>query len=228
MVDVGTKEVSLRIAVAVGGVSMQRETLDRILTGGVAKGEVLQVARIAGIQGAKRTGDLIPLCHPLGLEAVHVAFQRAAENRLAIFASARLASRTAVSVAALTVYDMCKAIDRGMALGPHRLALKIGGKAPWCRLEGTVSTSTGSPAPDGRVAVDWGTGPVAAGPGLGMLGIPGDMLPWDSWLAFESGHRGEVLKGGTGVRFEAGPPGLPPPGTRVTVRLGDSHGPRTG
>lgn len=141
MVDVTGKPVTVREAVAEGFVLMEAATLRAILRGHVPKGEVLAVARVAGIQAAKRCGDLIPLCHPLGVESVSVDFDTAAaatrgnKARLRIEATARIAARTgvemealtAVSVAALTVYDMCKAIDRGMAIEGIRLLRKTGG-----------------------------------------------------------------------------------------------------
>jgi cyclic pyranopterin phosphate synthase len=138
MVDVGGKAVSERTATARGSVSMQPETAALIRSGGVKKGDVLSVARRAGIMGAKRTPDLIPLCHPLSLSAVSVDLWLA-EDRPAveIEATCRLAGRTgvemealtAVSVAALTVYDMCKAVDRGMRIEAVRLTHKAGGKS---------------------------------------------------------------------------------------------------
>jgi cyclic pyranopterin phosphate synthase len=138
MVDVSDKSVSARVAVAQGSVVMQPETLALIQSGGVKKGDVLPVARLAGIMGAKRTPDLIPLCHPLGLESVSVDLSLAPErNAVDITATCRLTGRTgvemealtAVAVAALTVYDMCKAVDRGMRIVDIRLTHKSGGKS---------------------------------------------------------------------------------------------------
>ena len=138
MVDVGAKDVTEREATAAGRVLMRAETLARIERGGVAKGDVLSVAQLAGIMGAKRTPDLIPLCHPLSLSAVQV--ELACEHdppSIEISATCRLRGRTgvemealtAVSVAALTVYDMCKAVDRGMRITDIRLVRKSGGKS---------------------------------------------------------------------------------------------------
>ena len=138
MVDVSAKEETERVATARGRVSMQPATLALIEVGGVAKGDVLATARLAGIMAAKRTPDLIPLCHPLALSAVTVelALDRAA-SAVEITATCRLVGRTgvemealtAVAVAALTIYDMCKAVDRAMVLGDIRLVHKSGGKS---------------------------------------------------------------------------------------------------
>lgn len=138
MVDVSDKQETERVAVAKGDIVMQPETLARIRDGGVKKGDVLSVARLAGIMGAKRTPDLIPLCHPLALTKVSVDLALAPErNAVEITATCKLKGRTgvemealtAVSVAALTVYDMCKAVDRGMRIENVRLAHKSGGKS---------------------------------------------------------------------------------------------------
>lgn len=137
MVDVGQKEVTSRMARASGRVEMQPETLRRIQQRSFAKGDVLEVARLAGIMAAKRTGDLIPLCHPLSLESVTVAFSFPDERTVAIEAEVRVEAKTgvemealcAVSVAALTIYDMCKAIDRGMVIAAIRLEEKAGGRS---------------------------------------------------------------------------------------------------
>ncbi|MDF2096811.1 cyclic pyranopterin monophosphate synthase MoaC [Aquibaculum arenosum] len=138
MVDVSDKQETERVAVAKGEIVMQPETLARIREGGVKKGDVLSVARLAGIMGAKRTPDLIPLCHPLALTKVTVDLALAPErNAVEITATCKLKGRTgvemealtAVSVAALTVYDMCKAVDRGMRIENVRLAHKSGGKS---------------------------------------------------------------------------------------------------
>ena len=138
MVDVTDKAVTERVAVAKGRVTMQPETLHRIRQGDMKKGDVLAVARIAGVMGAKKTADLIPLCHPLALTSVTVDFQLLGDdNAVEISASAKLTGRTgvemealtAVSVAALTIYDMCKAIERGMVIGPISLDYKAGGKS---------------------------------------------------------------------------------------------------
>ena len=138
MVDVSDKEVTERSATARASVFMQPETLQLILSGGVKKGDVLQVARLAGIMAAKRTSDLIPLCHPLGLDAVEVDLACDPERSVVdISATCRIKSRTGVemealtaaSVAALTVYDMCKAVDRAMRITDLRLTHKAGGKS---------------------------------------------------------------------------------------------------
>ena len=138
MVDVSDKDVTERSAEARGSVIMQPETLAMIRDGGVKKGDVLSVARLAGIMGAKRTPDLIPLCHPLALTSVKVDLTLdEARSAVDITATCKLRGRTgvemealtAVSVAALTVYDMCKAVDRGMRITEVRLTRKTGGKS---------------------------------------------------------------------------------------------------
>lgn len=143
MVDVSGKAVTVREAVAGGCVRMRPDTLARIQAGGIPKGDVLAVARVAGIMAAKRTGDLIPLCHPLPLSAVTIEFRPdAATGRLGIEARCRTEARTgvemealtAVSVAALTVYDMCKAVEKGMVVETVELLEKHGGKSgSWVR-----------------------------------------------------------------------------------------------
>lgn len=138
MVDVSTKAETDRVAVAGGRVRMLPETLARVRAGTIGKGDVLAVARLAGIMAAKRTADLIPLCHPLALTSVEVDLMVSEEeSTVEITATCRLKGRTgvemealtAVSVAALTVYDMCKAIDRGMVVEGIRLLHKSGGKS---------------------------------------------------------------------------------------------------
>ena len=138
MVDVSAKEATERTATARGSVFMQPETLALIIAGGVKKGNVLSVAQLAGIMGAKHTPDLIPLCHPLGLTSVNVELSCDAERRAVdITATCKLTGKTgvemealtAVAVAALTVYDMCKAVDRGMRIADIRLVHKAGGKS---------------------------------------------------------------------------------------------------
>jgi cyclic pyranopterin monophosphate synthase len=136
MVDVGGKPATARRAVASGRIEMTTAALEAIRAGNAPKGDVLSAARIAGIMAAKRTGDLIPLCHPLGLEAVNIdfAFEDAA---IRATATASLTGRTgvemeamvAVSVALLTIYDMAKAIDKGMVIGEVHLIAKSGGKS---------------------------------------------------------------------------------------------------
>ncbi|MDP9172602.1 MAG: cyclic pyranopterin monophosphate synthase MoaC [Planctomycetota bacterium] len=140
MVNVGDKPITERRAVAEGTITLARETWIAISDGKVPKGEVLGTARIAGIMAAKRTGELIPLCHPLGVESVEVDFNLDEDHvdapvKLRITAVTRITGKTgvemealtAVSVAALTIYDMCKAIDRRMVIGEIRLVEKTGG-----------------------------------------------------------------------------------------------------
>lgn len=137
MVDTSAKAETLRVARASGLVRMNPATLRLIRDRGLAKGDVLEVARLAGIMAAKRTGDLIPLCHPLPLTGVSLDFAFEGDDLLHIEATVRIFGRTgvemealtAVSVAALTVYDMCKAVDRGMTLERIRLEEKSGGKS---------------------------------------------------------------------------------------------------
>lgn len=137
MVDVGQKEATHREAVAQACVKMEAATAEAILDNRNKKGEVLQVARLAGIMAAKRTDELIPLCHGLPLESIEVAFEFADATRLMVTATARVTAKTGVemeamtaaSVAALTIYDMCKAIDRGMEIEHVRLMRKSGGKS---------------------------------------------------------------------------------------------------
>jgi cyclic pyranopterin monophosphate synthase len=137
MVDTSTKPETLREARASGRVRMQAATLALIQGRGVAKGDVREVARLAGIMAAKRTGELIPLCHPLPLTSASVDFAFESATVLRIEATVRVFGRTgvemealaAVSVAALTVYDMCKAVDRGMTIEQIRLEAKSGGKS---------------------------------------------------------------------------------------------------
>ena len=137
MVDVSAKAETDRVATARGRVVMAPATLARIQDGSTAKGDVLGVARLAGIMAAKRTSDLIPLCHPLMLSKVTVDLTAAAPDAVEIEATVKLNGRTgvemealtAVTVAALTIYDMCKAIDRGMRIEAIRLVRKSGGKS---------------------------------------------------------------------------------------------------
>jgi cyclic pyranopterin monophosphate synthase len=138
MVDVSDKEVTSRVAAARGAIQMCPETLELILKGKVEKGDVFSVARVAGIMAAKKTPDLIPMCHPLAITSVKVDLTPA-ENptRVEIEAIVRVSGKTgvemeamtAVSVAALTIYDMCKAVDREMSIGEIRLVKKSGGKS---------------------------------------------------------------------------------------------------
>ena len=137
MVDVGAKEVTHRVARASGLVRMAAETLALIRDKKLAKGDVLEVARLAGIMGAKRTADMIPLCHPLALESVSIRFEFPDERTVRIEATAEITAKTgvemealaAVSVAALTIYDMCKAVDRGIEINAIRLEEKSGGRS---------------------------------------------------------------------------------------------------
>lgn len=138
MVDVSDKDVTHRIATAAGSVLMEPETMRLIQQGDMKKGDVISVARLAGIMGAKKTPELIPLCHPLALEAIDVELTLdPARNAVDITATCRVSGRTgvemealtAVSVAALTIYDMCKAVDRTMRLTDIRLQAKSGGRS---------------------------------------------------------------------------------------------------
>lgn len=136
MVDVGEKPPTHRVAVASGVVRMEPATLELILNRGISKGDVFGVARLAGIMAAKKTWDLIPLCHPLALNSVELEFQPLLPDSVQIIATVRVFGRTgvemealtAVTVAGLTVYDMCKAVDRGMSLDSIRLDQKSGGQ----------------------------------------------------------------------------------------------------
>jgi cyclic pyranopterin phosphate synthase len=138
MVDVSAKPATERVAVATGSVKLAKTTMELIRKGGVKKGDVLSVARLAGIMGAKRTADLIPLCHPLSLSAVSVDLApNPKRNAIDITATVKttgptgveMEALTAVAVAALTVDDMCKAADRAMVLSDIRLDYKSGGKS---------------------------------------------------------------------------------------------------
>lgn len=144
MVDVGDKAITYRVAVAEGYIRMQPQTLQHIVTGDHKKGDVLGIARIAGIMGAKKTADLIPLCHPLALTRVELELTPlSGENAVHCRAIAEtyaqtgveMEALTAVQVALLTIYDMCKAIDRGMTIESVRLLEKSGGKSGVWRRE---------------------------------------------------------------------------------------------
>ena len=144
MVDVGDKDITSREAVARGHVSIQPETLRLIEEGLMKKGDVLTIAQLAGIMGAKKTSELIPLCHPLPLDRVDVDLELdEKEGRINITATAKTTARTgvemealtAVSVAALTLYDMCKSVDRGMRIEAVRLVKKSGGRSGDINLE---------------------------------------------------------------------------------------------
>ena len=138
MVDVAEKQDTHRVAIATGRIVMRPETLQKIKNGTASKGDVLGIARVAAIQGAKRTSDLIPLCHPIALTRVAVEFNML-DDASAVECTARTESvgrtgvemeaLTAVSVALLTIYDMCKAVDRGMRIEGVRLMEKRGGKS---------------------------------------------------------------------------------------------------
>jgi cyclic pyranopterin phosphate synthase len=137
MVDVTEKSVTFREAVAEARVRMLPQTLQMIQQGGHPKGDVFAVARIAGIQAAKKTHELIPLCHPLLLTGIKVELVADGEDRVHIVARCKLSGQTGVemealtaaSIAALTLYDMCKAVDRGMCIEQVRLLEKVGGKS---------------------------------------------------------------------------------------------------
>lgn len=137
MVDVGAKAVTARTAIAESFVTMKPETQKLILDRRVSKGDVLEIARIAGIMATKKTADLIPLCHPLSINSVRLDFESLSETTIRIESTVKIDGKTgvemealtAVSVAALTIYDMCKAIDRAMSLGPTQLVEKSGGKS---------------------------------------------------------------------------------------------------
>jgi len=137
MVDVGDKPATLRVARAGGRVRMQPETLRLIRDAGIAKGNVIETARLAGIMAAKRTADLVPLCHPLPLDSVQIEFDYIDEKTVSIEATVRVTAKTgvemealtAVAVAALVVYDMCKAVDRSIQIDAVRLEEKSGGRS---------------------------------------------------------------------------------------------------
>ena len=143
MVDVGEKNITQRIAVAEGTIRMQAETLQRIVQGSHKKGDVLGVARIAGVMASKKTADLIPLCHPLQL--THVDIQLNADEKKQTVrcivevktdgkTGVEMEALTAVQITLLTIYDMCKAMDRGMSMGDIGLVKKSGGKSgDWCK-----------------------------------------------------------------------------------------------
>jgi cyclic pyranopterin phosphate synthase len=144
MVDTSAKAETQRTARASGRIRMAPATLQLIRNRGLAKGDVLEIARLAGIMAAKRTGELIPLCHPLPIQAAQVDFAFDGEEVLCIEATVKIFARTgvemealtAVSVAALTVYDMCKAVDKGMTIERIRLEEKTGGKSgPYQRVD---------------------------------------------------------------------------------------------
>lgn len=144
MVDVGDKAITQRIAIAEGTINMQADTLQKILAGDNKKGDVFGIARIAGIMAAKKTADLIPLCHPLALSKVEIELE-ADEANTCVHCSAtvktsgqtgvEMEALTAVQVTLLTIYDMCKAVDKGMTMHTIRLRHKSGGKSGDWNLE---------------------------------------------------------------------------------------------
>ncbi|MCQ2462632.1 MAG: cyclic pyranopterin monophosphate synthase MoaC [Clostridia bacterium] len=137
MVDVGEKNITCRTAEAFAAVKMKPQTLTMLLSSQLKKGDGLAAARIAGIMAAKRTWELIPLCHNIPIESVEIRFENNGTDELYIYSAARCSYKTgiemealtAVSVAALTVYDMCKAVDRGMVISETKLLSKTGGKS---------------------------------------------------------------------------------------------------
>ncbi len=138
MVDVTAKDITRRVAVAQGKILMRAETLAMIVEKRVAKGDVFSVARVAGIMGAKKTPDLIPMCHPLNITSIEISLTPVKNpSRVEIEATVKVTGQTgvemeamsAVAVAALTIYDMCKAVDREMTIGEIQLTKKSGGKS---------------------------------------------------------------------------------------------------
>jgi cyclic pyranopterin phosphate synthase len=146
MVDVGAKKITARTATATGRIEVSKATLKAIQSGGIEKGDVFSVARLAGIMGAKKTPDLIPLCHPLALNSVKVELKAAKDGSAAIDITAtckvtaktgvEMEALTAVSVAALTVYDMCKAADKSMRITDIHLTHKAGGRSGTYKAKG--------------------------------------------------------------------------------------------
>ncbi|MWC30382.1 cyclic pyranopterin monophosphate synthase MoaC [Paenibacillus sp. MMS18-CY102] len=137
MVDITDKEVTSRTAIAVTTITMRPDTLQTIKAGKIGKGDVLAVAQVAGIMAAKQTSAWIPMCHPIALSGVNIAFGDNGQDELYIEATVKTAGKTgvemealtAVSAAGLTVYDMCKALQKDMVIGPTRLMEKTGGKS---------------------------------------------------------------------------------------------------
>lgn len=137
MVDVGDKEITKRTATALAKIKMQKETLQKLLSSSLKKGDGLATARIAGIMGAKKTGELIPLCHNIPIDSVEITFEPVGEDELHIYCKGKCSYKTGIemealtgaSVAALTIYDMCKAIDRKMEIKEIKLLEKTGGKS---------------------------------------------------------------------------------------------------
>ena len=145
MVDVSQKEATMREAIAHGSISMNRETFRMIMDRRIAKGDALGVAQVAGIMGAKRTADIIPMCHPLNITNVEINFfPSQGENKIEIEARVKTKGETgvemeallAVTTAALTIYDMCKAVDRGIIISDIHLVEKRGGKSGTFRWRG--------------------------------------------------------------------------------------------
>lgn len=145
MVDISDKDITNREATAYGCVYMERETLERIREGQIKKGDVLSVAQVGGIMGAKNTSHMIPMCHPIMISGCDISFKLDFErNRVEIYAVVKntgqtgveMEALTAVSIAALTIYDMCKAIDRGMVVSDIMLLRKKGGKSGLYEREG--------------------------------------------------------------------------------------------
>ena len=147
MVNIGAKPVTQREAVAQSVLTMQPETLRMILDGTAPKGDVFACARIAGIMAAKRTAELIPMCHPIPIESVDIAIEAVSETQVRVVSTLRCSHKTgiemealtAASVAALTVYDMCKAVDRGMRIDETLLLHKTGGKSGDYHAEGATA-----------------------------------------------------------------------------------------
>lgn len=141
MVDVGGKEITVRTATAYARIKMQSETLGALLNADLKKGDGLAAARIAGIMGAKKTSELIPLCHNIPMDKITVDFEKESDTTIGIYVSAKCTYKTGIemealtgaSVAALTVYDMCKAMDRAMVIEEIKLLDKTGGKSDYHR-----------------------------------------------------------------------------------------------
>ena len=158
MVDVSGKEITLRTARASGCVRLRPSTLELVRDRRLAKGDVLEVARLAGIMASKRTGELIPLCHPLGIDAVELSLAPEGADTIRVEARVKTSGRTgvemeamvAVSAACLTIYDMCKAVDREMVIGEIRLEEKTGGRRGHYRRAESAATAgdQGRPGPD--------------------------------------------------------------------------------
>ncbi|MCC6175003.1 MAG: cyclic pyranopterin monophosphate synthase MoaC [Chloroflexi bacterium] len=155
MVDVSAKDETARVATARGRVLMRPETLNLVRTGGMKKGDVLGIAQVAGVMGAKKTSDIIPLCHPLPITGVDLSFELDDDaSAVEITASARVVGKTgvemealtAVATAALTIYDMCKAVDKGMVIDRIRLVHKVGGKSGEYRRADAFATTASEAA----------------------------------------------------------------------------------